>query len=249
MRPRYWIPAAGLLAAGLVLYFAVYGYDFAGVLVCLLAAAFLVFGLVDSGRRRFPKAMHCLHRVLWVLAALGLAVALGTGIWIAASTGGAAQPQADYVIVLGAGVDGDTPSQSLRERLSAAQRYLETYPEAIAILSGGRGSGESVTEARCMYDWLTARGIDPDRLRMEEQAASTQENLEFSLNLIQAETGVRPETVAVISSEYHLCRASLLAKRAGVQMLGYPARTENRVFFCNMLIREICGVWATLLFG
>lgn len=93
MRPRYWIPAAGLLAAGLVLYFAVYGYDFAGVLVCLLAAAFLVFGLVDSGRRRFPKAMNCLHRALWVLVALGLAVALGTGIWIAASTSGAASPR------------------------------------------------------------------------------------------------------------------------------------------------------------
>ena len=53
----------------------------------------------------------------------------------------------------------------------------------------------------------------------------------------------------MISSEYHLLRASMLAKREGLEALGYPARTENPAYFVNMFVREICGVWVTLLFG
>ena len=100
-----------------------------------------------------------------------------------------------------------------------------------------------------MYRWLTAAGIAPERLRKEEKSTSTEENLRFSLALIEAETGIRPDTVAVVSSEYHLCRAALLAKREGARALGVPAPTTNRVYFAQMLLREACGVWYTLLLG
>ena len=100
-----------------------------------------------------------------------------------------------------------------------------------------------------MYDWLVARDISPERLWIEDKATSTEENLRFSLDLIEAETGTRPDTVAVISAEYHLARASLLAKQEGITMLGYAAKSTNRFFLCNMYLREICGVWYTLLAG
>ena len=147
-----------------------------------------------------------------------------------------------------------TPEQSLqillglRERLEAAQDYLARYPEAIAVLSGAQGDGEAITEAQCMYDWLTARGVDPARLRMETKATTTEENLRCSLDLIEAETGTRPAQIAVISGEYHLLRAELLARRAGAEALGVPSYTHDRAFYCLMLAREVCGVWAALLF-
>ena len=100
-----------------------------------------------------------------------------------------------------------------------------------------------------MYDWLTENGIDPGRLRKEEQATTTEENIRNSLDLLEQETGTRPGTVAVVSSAYHLRRASLLARREGLTMLGVPASTRNPFFFCNMFLREICGVWYTLVFG
>ena len=161
---------------------------------------------------------------------------------------GAADPEAQWVVVLGAGVNGTVPSQALRERLEAAQDYLARYPEAVAVLSGAQGDGEAITEAQCMYDWLTARGVVPDRLRMETKATTTEENLRCSLDLIEAETGTRPAQIAAISGEYHLLRAELLARRAGAEALGVPSYTHDRAFYCLMLAREVCGVWAALLF-
>lgn len=247
MHRRYWMPAVVLLLLGLIFYFGVYAYGFTGVLLCLAAAGVAVFGAVDALKGRFPRAMKHLHRMLCVGLALVLLAAVGTGIWIGVCASGSENIAEDYVIVLGAGVNVTAPSQSLRERLEAAQAYLEAYPEAVCILSGGQGDYEDITEAQCMFNWLTERGIDKERLRMEEQAGNTEENLAFSLALIEAETGMRPARAAVISSEYHLLRAELLGRQQGISLSGYPAHTENRIFFCNMFLREICGVWVTLL--
>lgn len=65
------------------------------------------------------------------------------------------------VIVLGAGVNGTEPSLSLRTRLDAALDYLERWPEIPVVLTGGQGYGEEITEAACMYAYLTEHGVDP----------------------------------------------------------------------------------------
>ena len=74
-----------------------------------------------------------------------------------------AQP-ADAVVILGAGVNGTTPSVALQTRIDAAERYLKAHPGIPAGLSGGQGPGEDISEARAMYNALTDRGIDPERL-------------------------------------------------------------------------------------
>ena len=234
MRRRFWIPTAALLALGLVFYFAVYGFRFAGVLLFLAAGVVLAFGIVDALRGRFPRFSRWATRIGLILVCLGLLLAAGTAGWVVSAGRGAADPEAQWVVV--------------RERLEAAQDYLARYPEAIAVLSGAQGDGEAITEAQCMYDWLTARGVDPARLRMETKATTTEENLRCSLDLIEAETGTRPAQIAVVSGEYHLLRAELLARRAGAEALGVPSYTHDRAFYCLMLAREVCGVWAALLF-
>lgn len=248
MRGRFWVPAAALLALGLVYYFAVYGFRFAGVLLLLAAGVVLAFGIVDALRGRFPRFSRWAARIGLSLVCLGLVLAAGTAGWVVSAGHGADDPEAQWVVVLGAGVNGTVPSQALRERLEAAQDYLARYPEAVAVLSGAQGDGESITEAQCMYDWLTARGVDPARLRLETKATTTEENLRCSLDLIEAETGTRPVQIAVISGEYHLLRAELLARKVGAEALGVPSRTGNRAFYCVMVAREVCGVWVTLLF-
>lgn len=248
MRGRFWAPAAALLALGFVFYFAVYGFRFAGVLLFLAAGVVLAFGIVDALRGRFPRFSRWATRLGLILVCFGLLLAAGTAGWVVSAGHGADDPEAQWVVVLGAGVNGTVPSQALRERLEAARDYLARYPEAVAVLSGAQGDGESITEAQCMYDWLTARGVDPARLRLETKATTTEENLRCSLDLIEAETGTRPAQIAVISGEYHLLRAELLARRAGAEALGVPSYTHDRAFYCLMLAREVCGVWAALLF-
>lgn len=249
MKRRYWLPAAFLIAVGAALYFCTAFYSFSGLLCCALGAAVLVFGGVDRLKVRFPRVLCPVQWVLRGLALLVLLAALGTAVWVGDVSRGADDPAAEFVIVLGAGVNGTEPSQSLHERLCAARDYLNAYPDAVAVLSGGQGNGEDITEAECMYRWLVAAGISPDRLREEERATSTAENLSFSAALLEDEFGTRPETVAVVSNEYHLLRASLLARNESLRTLGVPARTYNRFYFAQMLLREICGVWYTLLFS
>ncbi len=147
-----------------------------------------------------------------------------------------------YVIVLGAGVNGTEPSLSLRNRLEAALDFLEKAPGAAAVLSGGQGPGEQITEAECMRRWLAARGVAPERLILETRAATTRENIEFSLALIEQREGRRPDGIAIVSSEYHLLRAKMQAKKLGVSdCAGVAARTTLPVLRVNYFIREGFG--------
>lgn len=245
MKKKYWLTGGGFILFGVLLYTIMKFYHFAGLLLCAIGAVILLFGLADAIKARFPKTAKFSRTILRIGVCAILLAAIGTGIWVGICAGGADDPKADFVIVLGAGVNGETPSKSLSERLGAAQAYLEQYPDAIAILSGGQGDGENISEALCMYHWLTGRGVAPERLRMEDKAENTEENIRFSLALIEREFGAKPDTAAVVSSSYHLARASLLAKAEGLQMLGVPASTDNPIYFCQMFLREIVGVWYT----
>ena len=138
------------------------------------------------------------------------------------------------------------PSLSLRNRLEAALAYLQENPETVAIVSGGQGPGEQISEAEAMRVWLEARGVAPARIRMETQAASTAENLRFSLALI-AQAGDGQASVAVCSSEYHLCRARALAREAGVEVYGVAGRTTLPLLRLNYFVREglaMLWLWA-----
>ena len=87
----------------------------------------------------------------------------------------------DYLIVLGAHVDGTRLTLALLERTRRALQYLKENPRTIAVLSGGRGSGEQISEAQAMFHYLTAHGIPKERLILEDRSVNTKENLAFSL--------------------------------------------------------------------
>lgn len=249
MKLRYLLPAAGLILLGIFVRKFVYGMGFAGMFLCGCACIFLLFGAISALRGRLPRAMKWARRVLLCGLALAVVLAAATGAWIVSCASGGSEDEAEWLIVLGAGVDGETPSVTLRHRLNTAQDYLERYPEAKAVLSGGKGAGEDISEAECMYRYLTARGIDPARLRKEESSTSTRENFRFSLALIAQEDGSTPEKAAVVSSDFHLCRAAIFAKHEGLEALCVAAPTTDRAFYLNMLVREIFGVWVALIFG
>ena len=128
------------------------------------------------------------------------------------------------VIVLGCQVKGQTPSLLLRFRIDAAADYLTAHPESVAIVSGGMGSGENITEAACMYQALTDRGIDPSRLYLEDQSRNTLENLQFSKALMERE-GLRGP-VAVVSNDFHIYRALKMAEDQDLPAQGLAARSN-----------------------
>lgn len=154
-----------------------------------------------------------------------------------------------YLLVLGTTVDGTEPSPMLRDRINAAYDYLTDHPEVICIVSGYRSGDGLISEAECMYNELTAMGIAADRIWMEPNASTTEENFEFSLDLIEERTGSRPDTLSVLSSEFHLLRASMFAAEQGIRtVITVGAKTTDLPTFVYYFIREIFLVWYYAIF-
>lgn len=247
--PAKWKWCACLVLAGAVIFLFCPGYDFTGLFLLGLAALIPMYhgiGMLSVRHRGLGKGVHMALTLF--LAVFFAAVAVTSGI-ILRSSRGTDTPESEYLVVLGAGVNGTTPSRSLRERLDASLDYLNAHPDAVAIVSGGQGSGEDITEAQCMYNYLTGKGIDPGRVWMEPEATSTLENLRFSLSVIEQRTGNRPGKIAIVSSEYHLHRAGIFAGWLDVNAELVPAKTGILPLRWNYYLREVFAVWYYSLFG
>lgn len=244
-----WLAMVSLLL--LIVYFTFFmaGYSFT-VLVCwCLIGICLFYNLADIFQKRYPKPTKVVRRIFTVLLCLGLLIVGITEILIIEASFGDPKEQVEYLLVLGAKVRPDGPSVSLMDRIKAARDYLNEHPDVVAIVSGGQGPDEPMTEAKCMYDQLVALGIDPSRIWMEDKATSTWENLHFALDLIEEKTGTRPKKLGILSSEYHLFRAGLFAEKCGIESVGVPARTSRLSQMINHFMREVAGVWHYILLG
>ena len=222
------------------------GFQFS-VTVCL---AFAAVSVLMYYLRKFPTPLAVgIFRTLWVLLILGILAASVTLGFIIRAAHPLQIPSCDYIVVLGAGVRGTVPSMSLQERIDAAYDYLTVNPNSTAVLSGGQGKGEDITEAACMYRELTQMGIDGSRLLLEETSTSTIENLMFSLDVIETQTGTRPTTIGIVSSEYHIFRAKLFAKSLGLDPIGIPGKVSWFPLCLNYYPREVIAVWKYFVLG
>ena len=233
---------------GITVYFGIPGFSFTAYILFGIAAVIACWLLIGLLKRKHPKTAKILFSILSIGLLLGMIAAVITGIPIAKAA--SAAPEAcRYVIVLGAGINGSVPSLSLRNRLDAAYAYLTANPDTICIVSGGQGPGEDLTEALCMFNDLTAKGIAPERIWMEDKSTSTRENIAFSLDLIEEKTGQRPQKAGILSSEYHIFRAGLVARSQNLEAIGIPAKTSWVSLRINYFLREIVAVWYYALLG
>lgn len=254
-KTRNWAAVAGWVGIvlfsllALFFFYCVVGYSFSGLVCLCIVGIILVYKGLCLLAIKYPKDAQILKGIFTCILCIGLLVVGITECIIIEASFGDPEVHSDYMVVLGAGVHGDQPSLSLRNRIDAAYNYLSAHPDVTAVLSGGQGEGENLTEAQCMFDHLTAMGISENRLWLEDKATSTWENLNFSLDLIEEKTGQRPEKLGVLSSEYHLFRASLFADACGVEFVGVPAKTTKISLRINYFMREVAGVWHYLLLG
>ena len=151
------------------------------------------------------------------------------------------------VIVLGCEVKGDQPSRMLTARLETAIAWLQDHPDVYCVVSGGTGEDEVISEAECMYRYMTAHGIAPERIIREDRSGSTRENISFSLQKLQ-EAGLLPASgsmegaqIAVVTNEFHTCRALCIAKNLGVQAGSVPAPSPWWLF-PTFYVRELYGL-------
>lgn len=238
-----------LAFAGLAYFFkfCIPGYSFSALVCCGIIAIITFYEGTRLLLTRYPKGMKLLRKAVTICLVVGL-VAFGiTESFILKASFGDPGKHCDYMVVLGAKVRENGPSVSLWDRIYGARDYLEAHPDVIAIVSGGQGADEPVSEGYAMFTELVLLGIAPERIWVEDKATSTRENITFALDLIEEKTGTRPDTLGVVSSEYHLFRASLLTKECGVEFVGIPAATSRVSQLVNHLMREVAGVWQFLI--
>lgn len=244
-----WVVVALLAVLAGVFKFCLAGYSFSALICLCLMGVILFYNLTALWARRHYRPAKVVRHIFTILLCCGILILGATEALIVHASFGSGNVNVPYLLVLGAKVRSDGPSLTLMDRIDGAYEYLSAHPDTIAVVSGGKGADEPMSEAQCMYDHLVVRGIDPDRVWMEDQASSTWENLRFSLDLIEEKTGVRPEKLGLLSSEYHLFRAGLFARECGVEQVGIPAKTSIFSLKINYFLREVAGVWHYILLG
>lgn len=226
------------------------GMRFTGWL-CMGTAAAWASGIfvVRWGKRSWAGKICA--RVFFLGLALGLVTLAGIEAAIVShgETGSSAVP-VDAVIVLGAGVNGETPSAALWSRIRAAEDYLEQHPDVPAVLSGGQGPGEAISEAEAMRRALWGEDeAENARLLLEERSTNTAQNFAFSKALLE-EYGLDTETavIAVVTNDFHCFRAHMIAQKQGLRTVDVPAELPWWWLTANYYLREAFAVVKTALF-
>lgn len=156
------------------------------------------------------------------------------------------QPQqnADSLIILGAQVRGTPaePSPVLKERLDTALNYIKDNPETQIIVSGGQGDDESDSEANVMANYLIEHGVADSRIIREADSTRTMENL------MNAERKTTLGKTVIVSNDFHIYRAKMLAKRIGIKdVSGLAAKSETSAKYLTYA-REVIALGYGLVF-
>ena len=149
-----------------------------------------------------------------------------------------ADPGMDYIIILGAQVKGARVSNTLKKRLDTAVAYLQENPETVAIVSGGQGAGEDISEAEAMKRYLLQYGIEDKRIIKEDKSTNTNDNIRFSKELMRAADA----PVAIVTNGFHVFRAVGIAKKQGLSSAQGLSAPSDKILFINYYIREVLGV-------
>lgn len=279
-----WILAAGaVICLAYYVLIAVYaGIGTAFAAVWLFLGGFL--GAAAVGVRYYQKYPERIQ--LWIpvslvtLCASGVVILLIMQILIFGRIPSAAEPNLDYVIVLGAHVKPEGLSNTLRLRLDKAAEYAVQNPDTVLVLSGAQGSGEPVTEASAMREYLLKQGVPDGQMLLEEQSRSTVENIAYSRILIEQDRenrraeereaeksrhivpgaavlaekyGVhpldRPARIGVLTSNFHLYRARMIAKKQDLADVRGIAAESDKVLFVHFCLRDSLAILKDRLMG
>lgn len=154
-------------------------------------------------------------------------------------------PNIEYVIILGSGLKGSQLSIILQQRVDTGVAYLKQHPHMPVIVSGGQGPGEDIPEAEAMSRYLVGQGIDQTRIIQENRSTSTFENLKFSKDILQAQ-GVSQPSIMIVTSNYHLYRAEMIASTLGFKVHGIASPSLEYLLPQNMLREYLAMIKAML---
>ncbi len=203
--------------------------------ILLLFALDIRFNLFTGWQPAFLRVIGWLVRAVIVL--LSAVILFFCGRVIVGSMINTAG-RANHAIVLGLALENGEPAPDLLARLDTARSYLEKYPEARLILTGGNADASGRTEADIMRDLLMARGVPEEKLILEDQAKTTKENFRNITDIVSPD-----EPVVMISSDYHMDRAVRNASESGfTNVMRLPAPSAFLKYGANMMSEVVLNI-------
>lgn len=177
------------------------------------------------------------------LTKLFIPVVAGIGAFAAAelkASKGNTKQAPDVLLILGCRVRGDKPEETLQMRIDAAAEYLKNNKDVIAIACGGIvHDDQTKSEAQAISESLVAQGVEIERIILEDKSTTTQENFRNAIEIMDKMSDKKMR-VAILSSEHHLLRASLLAKKCGLEVTTIPAPSPRKLLVKNYAREFIC---------
>lgn len=144
------------------------------------------------------------------------------------------------ILILGAGLIKGGVGPVLRRRLLGGLALYQRFPKAELIMSGGQGDDEPEPEAVAMHRFARQKGVPESAIRLETNSTNTATNLSEAKRFINS-----GDRVVLVTSDYHLLRSLLYARRQGVNCQGLAVHTPHFTFTCNAFIREL-GAYTTI---
>ncbi len=223
-----------LFADGIAAYFLA-NAGWSQPLTLLFGAAVAFCGFICVYRHFCPKAIAV------IISAAVIAVSVFLPFLIIFGSVDTASGNEDVVIVLGAGINARQLGRNINIRLDKALEYHRMNPDALIVVTGGQGRYEDITEAQAMYEYLVENGVPEQSIIREERATNTFENFKFSKELIEERYGA-DYSAAFITNDYHICRASLIAKYCGFSDIGHFCGRTSILLLIPCALREILGL-------
>ncbi|WP_374218012.1 YdcF family protein [Bacillus bingmayongensis] len=147
----------------------------------------------------------------------------------------------DFIIVLGSGLINDKVPPLLASRINKAidfywKQVAVTTPPII-IFSGGQGHDENLPEAEAMQKYAIEKGIPIEHTVQENRSVNTYENMLFSKQIMDSLKANGNYNSIFTTNNFHLFRAGLYAKKAGLNSQGIGSKTAL-YYWPNAMIRE-----------
>lgn len=211
------------------------------LLMWCITAVLIVYGLFHTSIDAFLA--YGFGRVFKYVLLAGALVFAGLFMFVAISGyTDSAKNDEKAIIVLGAGLRGETVGDVLRRRLVAAQEAWEKNPTALIVVTGGQGADEKIPEALAMQRWLVANGVPEECIILEDKSTSTEQNLQFAQQLL-IEAGIGPdEPVAVVTNAFHCYRASQYAEKVGFSDVRTVPASMNVTALLPSYMREVLAI-------
>lgn len=224
-------------------------FNLGNILPSFLGIILIIYSLIKLAKPNIVIIKNIyVKKTIIALTGIGLILFTFTIIVIASNSKDQSSIPVDYVIVLGAGLDhNNKPSGPLILRLESCIRYIKKHPGTKIIVSGGQGIDEEVPEAFAMKEYLVQRGIPQEIILSEDKSTSTFENIKNSKVIIQKHSKIENTKVIIITNDFHLFRAKMLASRNGFETYGMPCKTPPYTIINNYL-REFFAVAKSFTF-